>query len=101
MQASLALNINYSSAKAILSAHRKTVIHAHKKTNKHCRRADFRPLSPLEAFLNPITEFVCTTGGREVVRMETLKPRIVQHTPIILMVAGKELDYMENTSNSQ
>jgi hypothetical protein len=65
----MALNINYSSAKAILSAHRKTLLTSNKKTNKHCRRADFRPLAPLEAFLNPVAEFVCTTGGKEVRRI--------------------------------
>lgn len=98
----MALNINYSSAKAILSAHRKTVINSNKKTSKHCRRADFRALTPLESFLNPVAEFICTTGGKEVRRSESMfKPRLGQRAPIILLGAGKELDYMENTSNSQ
>jgi hypothetical protein len=101
-KASLALNINYSSAKAILSNHRKSIINSNKKSSKNCKRAEFRPLTGFESFLNPIGEFICTTGGKEVRRFDSyIKHRPIQKAPIILLAAGKDLEYMENTSNSQ
>jgi hypothetical protein len=60
----MALNINYSIAKAILSHHRKTMITSNRVTSKSCKRAEFRVLSSLESYLDPIEEFICTTGGK-------------------------------------
>jgi hypothetical protein len=87
----MALNINYSSAKAILSNHRKSIINSNKKSNKNCKRAEFRPLAAFEAFLNPVGEFICTTGGREAHRFETyIKHKPIQKAPIILLGGGKD-----------
>jgi hypothetical protein len=77
------------------------MISSNKLTSKACKRAEFRTLSPLESFLDPIDEFVCSTGGKEVKRFPTqMKHKPIHKAPIILLAASKDFDYLENTSNS-
>jgi len=60
------LNINYSSAKAILASQRKK-INTHKKQLVNGTCASFRPVTSAEDALFRVL-IVCSTGGRETSR---------------------------------
>ena len=99
MQASQTLNINYSSAKAILASHRKH-LHPPKKGNKGALLADFRPLTPFDSFMGGFA-VICSTGGLETSSFDQFyknKPLFVSSiAPVILLRTEKDLDCSLNT----
>jgi hypothetical protein len=95
-EASQALNINYSSAKAILASHRKIQIQTHRLTHKNSPQAAYRTIAPLETYMEAVNELICSTGGKEVSRT-CGKRKPIHKATLILMGAGKEQDSAGNT----
>lgn len=76
------------------------MIYSNKMTNRQSKKAHFRCLLPLENSLNPIEEFVYSTGGKVISRWASRKSVPVHKVPIILLSFSKDMDFLDNTSNS-